>query len=85
MDKYEILSDECTICLDDLNEKKVRHVLCCNKYVHEKCLVSWLKRDREERCPCCNQHVEINFKFCEKLLCINVKRYVKYKSFFLNK
>ena len=23
MDKYEILSDECTICLDDLNEKKL--------------------------------------------------------------
>ena len=52
MDKYQKLSDECTICLDYLNEKKVKHVLCCNKYVHEKCLVSWLKRDKEKRCPC---------------------------------
>ena len=86
MDKYEILGEECTICLDDLNEKKVRHVICYNKYVHEKCLVSWLKRDKEKRCPCCNQQVKIDFTYCQKLLCFNTKKYVKYKSvFYTNK
>ena len=75
---YEMLQDECTVCLECLNTSKIRHLLCCNKDVHENCLKLWLKKDIYKRCPCCNQDVYIKFNYCEKLLCFNMKRYLKY-------
>ena len=77
MDNYIMIDDECTICFESLSDKKKRNVLCCNKYIHEDCLKIWLKKDKYNRCPCCNQSVDIKFSFFEKMLCLNTRKFIR--------
>ena len=50
------LQTKCFICLDSPNHRPSKPLPCCNKYIHEDCLLGCLRfagEDVRDRCPHC--------------------------------
>ena len=48
---------ECSICLEQLNEKNIA-VLYCGHYYHVECILDW--SNQKNNCPMCNQQIKID-------------------------
>ena len=54
---------KCMICYQDIKvdeKEKLARLPCCNVYVHEQHIISWLKQNK--KCPNCRQNLEKWFK-----------------------
>jgi len=66
---FKKMEDECSICLEPLdNKKKIIKLECCGNKYHKKCILNWQKHGT--RCPLCTSILETNKKYCEPDECI---------------
>jgi hypothetical protein len=51
---------ECFICLNEIDiSKNIFYLKCCNHYLHDKCIKTWLyhsKNNDINRCPYCRKN-----------------------------
>jgi hypothetical protein len=47
-----VLSECCSICLDDFKINEFKRTLCCKHTFHKKCVDRWFKKEHSE-CPMC--------------------------------
>ena len=63
---------ECFICLNEINQSQnIFYLKCCNNYLHDDCIKSWLnhtKKPHNNKCPYCTK---INHDF-GSLLCRDI-------------
>ncbi|CAD8112053.1 unnamed protein product [Paramecium primaurelia] len=48
-------SEICSICLQEINERKLIKILKCNHYFHDDCIKEWVLRKAE--CPTCRDNI----------------------------
>ena len=46
----------CIICFEELPDSKL---VCCNKFIHEKCLREWWSKSELSNCPHCRQKANL--------------------------
>ena len=52
--------DECSICLEPLDNNFQKYILECDHEFHTTCLKDWYKNDKSGyKCPLCNEAKEI--------------------------
>lgn len=56
---------ECFICLDFFILNESYYMNCCKHHIHVKCLVIFIVKNNEIRCPMCNTQ---NFGLCGSIL-----------------
>jgi hypothetical protein len=63
---------ECFICLNEIDQSQnIFYLKCCNNYLHDDCIKSWLnhtKKPHSNKCPYCTK---INHDF-GSLLCRDI-------------
>lgn len=47
-------SDECMICLEELNHDECIFIKCCQCVMHKKCFVLWCNKEKSMNCPLCH-------------------------------
>ncbi len=68
MQKHEIISIDCSICLQKFNKSDKINILICKHQYHENCIKEWLVNNNS--CPLCRSLIPIK-KSCSKYVCKN--------------
>lgn len=51
-----LLTNQCSICIEDFRTGEYQRTLGCSHSFHKKCIDRWLKKDKNE-CPMCRNNI----------------------------